>query len=306
MHRPDRNNSAGGRQPGGGFPDPFSGFGFGFGAGHPLIDDFFTRDPFDDPFFTRPFGGIFGSGGGGLFGSGSLLGQGVPFGPRFSPFANQDHGFLEQRPFNPQPEGRRGPIIEELDEDHPDTSGTRPRSTQEPIVEHPDDEVRPAAGQSHHSRNIMRRNQSNNEPSSNFQSYSFHSSSVTYGGPDGAYYTSSTKRAAGPSGVVAEEHHEKESSGQEIHRISRGIKDKGRSVTRKRNAEGREGTVDTLHNLNEEGTGDFEKNWEAAVGRNLPGWNKNRSRALNSGPGNASRPALEGGPSLGWHGAREA
>ncbi|KAJ7295042.1 hypothetical protein O6H91_05G077500 [Diphasiastrum complanatum] len=301
MHRRDR-NSAGGQQPGG-FRDPFASFGFG--TGRSLINDFFSRDPFDDPFFTRPFGGIFASGGGGLFGSGGLLGQQGLFGPGFSPFADQGHAFLEQRSFNPQPEGRRGPIIEELDEDHPDASGAHPRSIQEPIVEHPDDEVRPAE-QSRDSRNIMRRNCSNNESGTNFQSYSFQSSSFTYGGQDNAYYTSSTRRAACSNGVLAEEHHEKDSSGKEAHRISRGIKDKGRSITRKRNAEGRDDMVDTLHNLREDETGDFEKDWETAAERSLPGWRRNRSRALNSGPRSASRPALESGPSHGWSVARRA
>lgn len=42
-----------------GFGDPFAGFG-GLGGQQSLVSGFFGgRDPFDDPFFTRPFGGMF-------------------------------------------------------------------------------------------------------------------------------------------------------------------------------------------------------------------------------------------------------
>ena len=44
------------------FGDPFAGLGgfSGFAGQRSLASSFFGgRDPFDDPFFTRPFGGLF-------------------------------------------------------------------------------------------------------------------------------------------------------------------------------------------------------------------------------------------------------
>jgi hypothetical protein len=52
--------------------------------------------------------------------------------------------------------------------------------------------------------------------------------------------------------VIEEEFQEKDSrSGKETKHVSRGVGEKGLSVTRKRTSEGREERLDTLHNLNE-------------------------------------------------------
>ncbi|XP_024536261.1 uncharacterized protein LOC112348277 [Selaginella moellendorffii] len=273
---------------GGAFPDPFAGFG-GFGFGGSMMQNFFGgRDPFDDPFFNRPFGSLFGG-----------------F-PDNNPFDHRRHGgFLENRPFHSQQENRRGPIIEEIEDDHPHATG----SSQEPIVEHPDDDVRPDRRQrvtSRHQGPLV-----NHRDDGGFQSYSFQSSSFSYGGPNGNYYASSTARRRGPNGVVHEEHHEKDSSSKsETHRVSRGIHDKGHSLTRKRNAEGREENLQTLHNLGEEEVPEFEKRWEFEAERNLPGWNRNRARSLAGGgnEGSRQRAALPSGSSgsSGWSGARQA
>lgn len=79
-----------------GVRDPFGAF-----SGRSLFQDFFGEDPFNDPFFTQPLGGMFGSRSGlgppgGLFGP-SLFGGGL--------FGQQEPhcGFLEQRPYNQQP-----------------------------------------------------------------------------------------------------------------------------------------------------------------------------------------------------------
>lgn len=128
----------GGGYPSFGFSDPFPGFGdFGnFSLGPPtsLLSNFFGgRDPFDDPFFTRPFGGTFES---------SL------FGP-------SGHGFMHVRPSgflgdqNPEPRKSRGPIIEESNsddekeeaEDKKENSRKHGRSNREPYVD-PDDGVK--------------------------------------------------------------------------------------------------------------------------------------------------------------------
>lgn len=126
----------GGRDPFFDFGDPFAGFGGfgGFGGQRSLMPDFFGgRNPFDDPFFTRPFGGMF---------------EQSFFGPAGNPFANMHHpsAYLEQQA--PEPKRSRGPIIEELDADSEkeeadkekkENSRKHGRSSKEPYVEDPDD-----------------------------------------------------------------------------------------------------------------------------------------------------------------------
>ncbi|KOM57728.1 hypothetical protein LR48_Vigan11g076100 [Vigna angularis] len=104
------------------------------------------------------------------------------------------------------PNREKGVVIEELDSDYEvsddcpqdrdkDFDQKKSRSTVEPSVEHPDDDD--------------------------------DSSRVTYGGIDGAYYTSTRTRRMGANGVVMEENKEADSTtGQATHRISRGIHDK--------------------------------------------------------------------------------
>ncbi|PWA38369.1 myeloid leukemia factor [Artemisia annua] len=59
------------------------------------------------------------------------------------------------------------------------------------------------------------------------QSYTFQSSTVTYGGSNGAYYTSSTTKRTGSDGLRFEEYKEVDSvTGQAAHRLSREIPDK--------------------------------------------------------------------------------
>ncbi|GKV38133.1 hypothetical protein SLEP1_g46078 [Rubroshorea leprosula] len=86
------------------FGDPFRGFGgFGSFAGPMNLTSslFIGRDPFDDPFFTRPSGGRFGS---------------SFFSPGGSPFADMNSpAFIEDQP--PEPMKSRGFIIEELNSD---------------------------------------------------------------------------------------------------------------------------------------------------------------------------------------------
>lgn len=120
------------------FGDPFTGFGGfgGVGGRGSLISSFFGgRDPFDDPFFTRPFGGMFDS---------SFVG------PSGNPFVQTPpSGMLEDQP--PQSKRTRGPIIEEInsddekqdaDKEKKSNSRKHGRSGNEPYVEDPDDEGR--------------------------------------------------------------------------------------------------------------------------------------------------------------------
>ena len=129
----------GGRDPFSNFGDPFAGLGGfgGFGDHRSLLSNFFGgRNPFDDPFFTRPLGGMFDSNPG-FFGSSG------------SPFMNMHPSeFLEHQA--PELKRPRGPIIEELNSDdekedvnketieNPRKHG---RSRSERYVEDPDDEI---------------------------------------------------------------------------------------------------------------------------------------------------------------------
>ncbi|XP_059458720.1 uncharacterized protein LOC132188312 isoform X2 [Corylus avellana] len=95
---------------------------------------------------------------------------------------------------------------------------------------------------------------------------------VTYGGVNGAYYTSTRTTRAGTDGVMLEESKEADrTTGQAKHRISRGIHDKGHSVTRKFNSDGKTDTLQTLHNLNEDELAGFEGAWKGNAQGNLLG-----------------------------------
>lgn len=251
------------------FGDPFAGFG-GFGSQRSLISDFFGgRDPFDDPFFRSPFGSTFESG----------------FrGSRGSPFPNMPMpGFLEQPV--PQQIESRGPIIEELNsEDEKEEDGDKEkkenprkhaRSSKEPYVEDPDDEVE---AEGRRSKQIQHRNDfnrmNNTQVQPRTQSFSFQSSTVSYGGANGAYYTSSTTRRTGSDGLTFEESKEADTAARKAaHRISRGIHNKGHSVTRNLNPDGKVDTMQTLHNLEQDELPIFDEAWKGNAQKHLPGWN---------------------------------
>eukprot|EP01018_Ginkgo_biloba_P038010 Gb_12064 [translate_table: standard] len=271
------------------FPDPFGGFGmFGGGGGRSLIEEFFGHDPFEDPFFRRPFGGMFGPPGG-LFNSGSILGSNRSMGILDDgPFGHSSNDFfIDQRPFNPpQSETRRGPIIEELPDDHEAPASDSMRNQQEPIVEHPDDETSPGDTEQHPINVTQQYQRPQSRPQHTSQSFSYQSS--TFSGPGGAYYSSSSKRRANSNGVVEEEHHEKDSSaGTENINVARAIGDKMHAISRKRNAEGRENTLETLHNLTEEEVVKFNETWERQADSSLPG-SRNRSHMLEGNHGGSS------------------
>ena len=132
----------GGMDPFSNFGSPFGDFGgspFGglgsFGPPGSLMSSFFGgRNPFDDPFFTRPFGGMF---------EPSFIGP-----PRGDLFPGMHpYGVLEHQA--PEFRSSQGPVIEELDSDDDNEESEqgkekRPRNGQshnEPRVMHPEDEV---------------------------------------------------------------------------------------------------------------------------------------------------------------------
>ncbi|KAL2525127.1 glycine-rich protein [Abeliophyllum distichum] len=259
----------GGRDPFFGFGNPFGNPFGGFGGQRSLMSSFFGgNDPFDDPFFSRPFGNMFESS---LFGS-----TGSPFMDSRAP------GFLEHQP--PQPNRSRGPIIEELNSDDEndgkesgkdikDNPRKHGRSSMEPFVEDPDDEASEKKSKQMAPRNDFYQMQ-NVRPWPQTSSFSFQSSAVTYGGANGAYYSSSRTRRTGSDGLTVEERKEADSSiGQASHMLSRGIHEKGHSVTRKLNSDGRVDTMQTLHNLNEDELVGFEDAWKGKA-RQHPGWSE--------------------------------
>ncbi|XP_022858615.1 uncharacterized protein LOC111379477 isoform X2 [Olea europaea var. sylvestris] len=248
--------------------DPFFGFGNfgGFGGQRSLMSSFFSgKDPFDDPFFTRPFGNMFESS---LFGS-----TGSPFMDSHAP------GFLEHQ--SPHPNRSRGPIIEELNsddenegkesgKDKKDNPRKHGRSSTEPFVEDPDDEVTERKSKQMTPRNDFYQMQ-NVRPRPQTSSFTFHSSTATYGGANGAYRTSSRTRRTGSDGLTMEERKEANSSTRQAsHMLSRGIHEKGRSVSRKLNSDGRVDAMQALHNLNEDELVSFEEAWNGKA-RQHPG-----------------------------------
>jgi len=110
--------------------DPFAGF-VSFAPHRSLISSFFGgRDPFDDPFFTRPFGGR-------MMGDHDMFGP-SPFGPMGGPFGDMGNdGFIEQAP--PRGNSRR-PVITEVDEDEAENAEHgNEQPNQDSYVQEPDD-----------------------------------------------------------------------------------------------------------------------------------------------------------------------
>ncbi|PON92903.1 Myeloid leukemia factor [Trema orientale] len=258
---------------------PFPGFGGLGGPGSLFSSVFGGRNPFDDPFFNRPFGG-------GMFDSSFFGPLGNPF-PEMPPV-----GFIDQQA--PEPRRSRGPIIEEInsDDEEEDAAGKErdenPRKHRRlgngPYVQEPDDEAEDGESKHLQYRNDYNRfNRVQSQPQT--RSFNFQSSSVTYGGANGAYYTSSQTRRTGSDGVTFEESKEADTaSRQATHKISRGLHNKGHSLTRKLNSDGKVDTMQTLHNLDEDELSGFEEAWKGSARKHLPGLTGNLSGYGDTGP----------------------
>ncbi|BFG21737.1 hypothetical protein CerSpe_080110 [Prunus speciosa] len=239
----------------------------GFGSRRSMFPSLFGgRDPFDDPFFSRPLGSMFESS---IFGP-SAASSGTPCGR-----ANE----LLVEELNSDDEGGEDKVTE----DGRDNCGKQSVSSKEPTIEHPDDVV-----DDRKSKDVTCRNDRNKVEGEQSQgrSFSVQTSRVTYGGVDGAYYTSTRTRRAGSDGVVLEESKEADrTTGQATHRISRGLHDKGHSVTRKLKSDGKVDMLQTLHNLNEDELPGFEEAWTGNVKGHLPGWRGEFNMHGNAGSG---------------------
>ncbi|ESR53652.1 hypothetical protein CICLE_v10024304mg, partial [Citrus x clementina] len=179
------------------------------------------------------------------------------------------------------PKRSRGPIIEELNSDDEkeqaaeeknDNSRKHGRSSNGPVVERPEDEAEERKNKHlQHRNDYSRYNVAQHQPQTH--SYTFSSSTVSYGGANGAYYTSSKTRRTGSDGVTFEESKEADTSTRQAsHRVSRGLHNKGHSVARNLNSDGKVDTMQTLHNLDEDELDGFEEAWNGNARKVLPGW----------------------------------
>ncbi|CAL5415160.1 unnamed protein product [Camellia sinensis] len=73
--------------------------------------------------------------------------------------------------------------------------------------------------------------------------------------------------------VLMEINEEDKTVGEALNTISRGVHDKGHSVTMKRTSDGKVDTMQTLHNLNEDELAGFEETWKANAQNLPPDWN---------------------------------
>ena len=244
--------------------DIFEPGGFGF-QGKMMPSLFGGRDPFDDPFFSDPFDSLFGS--------------------------NSASRAMQK------PNREKGIVIEELDSDDDEVADNCPqqgdkdfdkkksRATLEPSVEHPEDDV-----SERKNSDVTYKNDHYMAEPSKAQKFSFQTSRVTYGGINGAYYTSTRTRRMGANGVVMEENKEADSTtGQATHRVSRGIHDKGHSVLRKLDSDGKVDTTQTMHNLNEDELVGFEEAWKGNNMAQLPGFDVHRRGDSSNGNQNRNQ-----------------
>ncbi|XP_076948709.1 uncharacterized protein LOC143621060 [Bidens hawaiensis] len=126
---------------------------------------------------------------------------------------------------------------------------------------------------------------------------------VAYGGINGVYYSSSIGHRTGSDGMVLLEIKEEDKTvGEATHTISRGINEKGHTLTKRRDPSGKEDSLQILHNLNEDELDGFEENWKVNADKYMPGWSDGFSSLENAGYGQLGWNADEGwdGWALPW------
>ncbi|KAF8732777.1 hypothetical protein HU200_015115 [Digitaria exilis] len=220
------------------------------------------------------------------------------FGPMGGPFGDMgNNAFIEQAP--PRSNGRR-PVITELDEEEGEDVGhSTEQANQDSYVQEPDDASDEMEGGQVQLRRDHDRANSGGQPQAH--TFTYQSSSVSYGGINGTYYTASKTRRTGSDGITVEESKEADTTTKEAsHRISRGIHDKGHSLTRKLNSDGKVDTTQILHNLNEDELAGFEESWKGNAGHHLPGWNQNTGASNSDSSGNRSSSGRDRRSAWGW------
>ncbi|OIT27550.1 hypothetical protein A4A49_65705 [Nicotiana attenuata] len=210
-------------------------------------------------------------------------------------------------PADTQPVAKsKGPVIIELDtDDEGDVGGeaeeencgvngsrmskekaqTNAYSNANPLVEHPDDQPDADHNKSKSiSKDVAHRLKAKKNEGAKAQTQSVSYRRVTYGGINGAYYTTTTTRRTGSDGMVLEDSKQADiTTGQATHRISRGIHDKGHSLTRKLDSDGKVNSMQTLHNIEEDELASFEQTWKGNADKHLPGWNNGLDLHANAG-----------------------
>ncbi|KAL3536959.1 hypothetical protein ACH5RR_000325 [Cinchona calisaya] len=162
--------------------------------------------------------------------------------------------------------------------------GHLPRSQNQIAIEelnpdHDDDDV--GVKSSDAGKQLIKKNPNENANGSR-SSFSFRK--VAYGGQDGMHYTCSESTMAGGDGVfLAEMKEDDKIIGESLHSISKGIHNKGHSVTTKNSSDGRVDSLQTLHNLYEDELNGFEENWKSNADKYLPGWSSGFNQLENAG-----------------------
>lgn len=265
---------------------PFDGFGAfgGFGPQRSIMSSIFGgRDPFDDPFFIRPFNSMFGSS---MFNSGSPLRDSSQISSSKGPIIEELHFDEEEEDEFDDPSAKEGTGISKKHK-HMD-------SNKQPHVEHPDDKP-----DEKKSKDLAYRSDYNKIEGSNPQARSVSFQKVTYGGINGPYYSATTTRRTGSDGAVLEECKQADrTTGQAEHRISRGMLDKGHSVTRRLNSDGKVDTNQILHNLNEDELAGFEQAWKGTAERHFPAWDDGSTFSGTGGSGSSRSSGWASGSSL--------
>lgn len=233
---------------------------------------FWGRDPFDDPFFTCPF---------------TNSSQSSVLHPRTPSDDLQ------------QVDESNSPVIQEIDMDdeeeapleleEDDVSGSKKKrdrayANRNPLVEHPEDQTDDHSKNKIISKDVTRGMKDMKLKGTQSKTQSMSYRRVAYGGIDGTYYTATTTRRAGSDGRVLEESKQADrTTGQATHRVSRGIHDKGHSLTRKLASDGKVDTMQTLHNLEEDELAGFEQTWKDNADKDVHGWKSGPDFPANAG-----------------------
>ncbi|KAG0495824.1 hypothetical protein HPP92_000515 [Vanilla planifolia] len=257
----------------------------------------FDMDPFKDPIFMDPFSSnsLRNFMGSGIWENSMLRGHSRPFENANSSELVEHQSVDQHRTSKPfireiPVDGEDIDVIVKENEADPKKIFN---SRDEPYLQNAE-EIRGFEEQSKH-KNVE---VSAGQPQAN--KCTFYSSTVTYGGINGAYYTASTTRRMGSDGVMMEESKEADtSSHRATHRLSRGINDKGHSLTKRLNSDGRVDQVQTLHNLNEDELPSFEAAWKERAGDGFLGFKpesgtrRDRHMESNSNAGGSSSRVID-------------
>ncbi|MCD9637539.1 hypothetical protein HAX54_020874 [Datura stramonium] len=252
--------------------DNFNSFSNPFGG---IMSSIFGgRDPFDDPFFTRPFPNLSES---------SMLHPTTPS-DDFQQVHESNRPVIQEIDMDDEEEAPLEPEEEDGDVNGSKKKRDRAYANRNPLIEHPEDQVDDHSKSKSISKDVTRGMKDMKLEGTQSKPQNMSYRRVTYGGIDGTYYTATTTRRAGSDGRVLEESKQADrTTGQATHRVSRGIHDKGHSLTRKLASDGRVDTMQTLHNLEEDELAGFERTWNGNANMEIPGWKSGSDFHANAG-----------------------